>query len=173
MPQPKRFVAEVTPLAPERYKVQFTVSRETHERLREVQNLLRHCIPDGDVAAIFDRAVTLLLRELHKSRHALVDRPRATEHRKSVGRHVPASVRRTVWQRDQGQCAFVGATGRCTERGFLEYHHIVPCADGGATSADNLELRCGAHNAYEADRWFGVQKEQLVRDGRALYCCGR
>ena len=69
-------VAAVKALAPERYKVQFTVSRETHEKLSEAQNLLRHRIPDGDVAAIFERALTLLLNELHKTRHALVERPR-------------------------------------------------------------------------------------------------
>ena len=34
--------AEVAPLAPERYKVQFTVGRDTYERLRKVQDLLRH-----------------------------------------------------------------------------------------------------------------------------------
>jgi hypothetical protein len=39
--------------------VQFTVSRETHQKLREAQDLLRRRIPSGDVAAIFDRALTL------------------------------------------------------------------------------------------------------------------
>jgi len=45
------------PLAPERYKVQFTVGRQTHDKLRRAQDLLRHSIPDGDPAAIFERAV--------------------------------------------------------------------------------------------------------------------
>jgi hypothetical protein len=35
----------VTPLAPQRYKVQFTISRDTHEKLRRVQALARHAIP--------------------------------------------------------------------------------------------------------------------------------
>ena len=47
-------------------------------------------------------------------------------------------------------CAFVGTTGRCAERGFLEFHHVVPFADGGPATADNLQLRCRAHNLYEA-----------------------
>ena len=76
-PRPGGVLPKVTPLAPERYKVQFTVSRETHDRLREAQDLLRHRIPDGDVAAIFDRALTLLLMDLRKNRHADTDRPRA------------------------------------------------------------------------------------------------
>ena len=120
--------------------------------------------PDGDVAEIFDRGLTLLLAELRKTKHAASARPRTTSGCASHARHIPAPVRREVWARDDGQCAFVGAAGRCTERGFLEYHHVVPFADGGATSADNLELRCRAHNAYEAERWFGVREEDLVRE---------
>jgi hypothetical protein len=39
--------------------VQFTVSRETYDKLRHAQDLLRHTIPTGDPAVIFDRALTL------------------------------------------------------------------------------------------------------------------
>jgi len=156
--------AEVKPLAPEQYKVQFTVSRGTYLNLREAQDLLRHRIPNGDVAAIFDQALTLLVRELRKSRHAACPRQRVTSAGVAHARHIPAAVKRDVWARDRGQCAFVGAAGRCTERGFLEYHHLVPFADGGETSTDNLELRCRAHNAYEAERWFGVQEDHLLRE---------
>src|SRR5688572_2593379 len=45
----------VTPLASHRYKVQLTMSRETHDKLRRVQDLLRHVVPTGDAAEIFDR----------------------------------------------------------------------------------------------------------------------
>ena len=165
----QKHVAEIKPLAPERYKVQFTVSRETHDRLREAQDLLRHCVPDGDIAAIFDRALKMLLRELRKARHAMVEHLRAAPSAGGTGRHVAASVKRAVWERDKGQCAFVGSAGRCSERGFLEYHHVVPYADGGATTAENLELRCRAHNAYESERWFGMSEDGLAREARATY----
>jgi 5-methylcytosine-specific restriction endonuclease McrA len=69
-----------------------------------------------------------------------------------------------VWARDGGQCAFVGTAGRCTERGFLEYHHVIPFADGGETNVSNLELRCRAHNAFEAERWSGPREEDLIRE---------
>jgi hypothetical protein len=164
-----RSVPKVTPLAPERYKVQFTISRETHDRLREAQDLLRHRIPDGDVAAIFDRALTLLLADLRKTRHAAAHRPRPQRSNRPLGRYVPAAVKREVWRRDGGRCAFIGTHGRCRERGFLEYHHVVPHAGGGATTADNLELRCRAHNACEAARWFGVGKDDFVREDQAAY----
>jgi 5-methylcytosine-specific restriction endonuclease McrA len=70
---------------------------------------------------------------------------------------VPAAVRRAVWARDDGRCAFIGADGRCGETGWLELHHVVPFARGGPTTAENLELRCRAHNAFEAERDFGVR----------------
>jgi hypothetical protein len=40
VPQVRTPVPLVTPLAPERYKVQFTIGRETHDKLRRVQDLL-------------------------------------------------------------------------------------------------------------------------------------
>jgi 5-methylcytosine-specific restriction endonuclease McrA len=164
-----RTKGDIRPLAPESYKVQFTVSRETYDKLRQAQDLLRHRIPSGDVAEIFDRALTLLLADVHKSRHGAAERPRTAQPCATHGRHIPAAVKREVWARDGGRCAFIGATGRCAERGFLEYHHVVPFADGGATSADNLQLRCTAHNAYEAERWFGIGEQDLLRESPAAF----
>ena len=99
---------------------------------------------NGDVAGIFDRALTLLLADLRKTKHAASGRPRTTAGCASHRRHVSASVKREVWTRDGGQCAFVGAAGRCMERGFLEYHHVVPFADGGATSGQPRAALPGA-----------------------------
>jgi hypothetical protein len=41
--------AVIAPLAPERYKVQFTASAMTHAKLQQAQDLLRSQIPNGDV----------------------------------------------------------------------------------------------------------------------------
>lgn len=165
--QPQRCgPSAVKPLAPERYKVQFTISRETHDRLREAQDLLRHRIPNGDVGAIFDRALALLLTELHRSRHGHTDRPRAQRPNGSRSRHIPAAVKREVWNRDEGRCAFVGTHGRCTERGFLEYHHVVPYADDGPATAGNLEL----HNAARTTRTRrsgGSARARMMSSARA------
>ena len=164
--------AAIRPLAPEQYLVKFTASRALHEKLREAQALLRHQVPSGDVAEILDRALTLLLAELRKARHAATLRPRPTDRTSTTGRYVAAAVKREVWARDGGQCAFVGTAGRCSERGFLEYHHVIPFADGGATDAGNLQLRCRAHNAYEAERWSGPGEEDLFREVSPIYGAG-
>ena len=144
----------IRPLAPERYKVQFTVGPDTHRKLREVQDLMRHTIPNGDIAQIFDRAITVLLQHVERRKIAGVPRPRSTIDATATGRRIPAATKREVWARDRGQCAFIGVKGRCGERGFLEFHHVVPFAAGGETSVRNLELRCRAHNAYEARQHF-------------------
>ena len=161
---PRPRPATVTPLAPAHYKVQFTVPPETHDKLRRAQDLLRHVIPNGDPAVIFDRALTLLLADLDRVKLAATARPRTAKRIGSGSRHIPAAVRRDVWKRDEGQCAFVGTQGRCTERGFLEFHHVEPYAVGGPAAVENVSLRCRAHNAYEAELYFGERLPLLVRE---------
>ncbi len=144
----------VAPLAPRRYLLRVTIGQDTHDKLSRVRGLLRHSIPSGDLEAILDRALTRLLEEAERTKFAATARPKASSTLHDAGRHVPAGVRRQVWTRDGGRCAFTGSDGRCEATEFLEFHHIVPFAVGGLTTADNLQLRCRSHNAYEATRPF-------------------
>jgi 5-methylcytosine-specific restriction endonuclease McrA len=98
--------------------------------------------------------LTLLVATLEKDKCASTSRPRRAREASAASRHVAAAVKRDVWTRDQGQCAFVGSLGRCVERGFLELHHVKPYAEGGAATVENLQLRCRAHNAHEAELDF-------------------
>ena len=140
--------AVVRPLAPSRYQVQVTVSAETHAKLRRAQDLLRHAVPDGDPAAVLDRALTVLLQQLERTKCAAkAAAPRDLPPGRSEfsvaspdlsprgrSRTIPAAVRRAVWARDGGRCDYVGSSGRCTERSFLEFHHRIPFAAGGESS---------------------------------------
>jgi hypothetical protein len=149
----RKLPALLRPLAPDRYEIRFTASAATCEKLRRAQDLLRHRIPNGDVAEIVDRALTVLLEDLARKKFAATDRPRASRARSGHWRYVPAAVKRTVGLRDGGRCAFVGRDGRrCAERGFLEFHHVNP---RGKPTVDNIQLRCRAHNAHEADLYYG------------------
>ncbi len=145
----------LAPLAPHRYYLKLTIDQETHDALERLRALLRHSVTDGDIATIVSRALKILLQETERTRLASTARPRPASESKPAGRHVPASVRRAVWTRDGSRCAFVGSAGRCGEAAFLELHHVVPFARGGPTTVANLELRCRAHNAYEAVLEFG------------------
>jgi hypothetical protein len=146
----------MVPLSADLYRLQVTLSRETKEKLQRAQDLLRHTIPSGDPAAILDRALTLLLAQIDRRKIAATDAPRAARDVAPGSRHIPAAVRRAVWARDEGRCAFVGEAGRCTERGFLEFHHVAPYAAGCDARVETIALRCRAHNQYEALLDFGA-----------------
>src|SRR5688572_8049183 len=168
----------VQPSAPQRYHVKFTIGEETHRKLRRVQTLLRREIPDGDPGAIFDRALAVLLEKVEKRKLGVTAKPRP---RPSIrpgtddpaarpSRHIPSEVKRAVAKRDADQCAFVSPQGRrCTQRAFLEFHHVQPFAHQGPAEVENISLRCRAHNVYESDLVFGRIDPSVVRETRGIY----
>jgi hypothetical protein len=161
----------VAPLGLERYRVQFTMRAETHDKLRLARDLLSHQIPGGDLAQIFDRALTVLVETLAKEKFAAAarSRPRLAP-AGDPSRYIPAAIKRAVWLRDGGRCAFVARSGRrCQARRFLEFHHLDPFGTGGATSVDNIALRCRAHNMHEAALVFGAPRlTGVTRDESGL-----
>ncbi|HKE14040.1 MAG TPA: HNH endonuclease signature motif containing protein [Kofleriaceae bacterium] len=150
----------LTPIAPLRYKVQFTAGAELHDKLVRAQALLRRHIPDGDLAAVVERAMTLLLRELERGKFAAAASPRKTAAEVDPtprSRHIPDPIRREVWERDGGQCTFHDRNGRrCPARERLEFHHVAPFGRGGDHSAANVRLVCTIHNAYQAELDYGA-----------------
>ena len=50
---------------------------------------------------------------------------------------------------------------------FIEFHHRAPYAAGGRATVDNIELRCRAHNTYEAEVFFGPARRYLPVAARA------
>ncbi len=146
----------VVPLAPERFKVQFTASAGLVDKLRRAQALLSHRLPSGDLASVCERAVDVLLEKLERERFAKTDRPREPAEAAAGSRHIPSAVKREVAERDGMQCSFVDASGqRCPSTAFLEFHHVTPWARGGASTAANVRLYCAAHNREAAERDFG------------------
>ncbi len=166
----------VRPLAPERFEIRFTASAETCEKLRLAQDLLGHAVPSGDLGQVFDRALTLLVEELAKRKFAATERPRPSRGQSGDSRNIPADVKRKVFVKDRGSCGFVSPNGRrCGSKRFLEFHHVEPYGVGGKPTVDNIQLRCGVHNRYEAELFYGPGKRHgggdQVREGRAVYGC--
>jgi 5-methylcytosine-specific restriction endonuclease McrA len=156
-----RFENLATPLSPGRYRLQVTIGQKARDALVELQSLLSHQIPDGGLSPLIERALKALLEQIKKKKAALFRKPRrprpgrrAQERRT---RTIPAQVRREVFERDRGRCAFVSAEGkRCDCAWQLEFHHCVSYARDGPHSAQNIELRCRAHNQYEAELELGT-----------------
>jgi hypothetical protein len=155
--------ALVSPLAPNQYKVTFTAEAEMCQKLRHAQDLLRHQVPDGNLPEIFDRALSALIDALESKKLAATQHPRLGRTASAESRHIPAAVKRAVWLRDGGRCAFVAKDGRrCAERGFLEFHHGRPYAARGEASVANVALRCRPHNGHEAALYFRPTRAVLA-----------
>jgi hypothetical protein len=165
----ERQVAALNPDAPDLVTLRVRLRRETLDKLRRAQDLLRHVIPTGDAGEVLDRALTALIRGVERKKMAKVKHPRPASPVSHRSRYIPAAVRRAVSKRDGGRCAFVGTQGRCDETGFLEFHHVNPFAMDGASTVDNIELRCRAHNQYEADLIFGGEGDSVVRERPPAY----
>ena len=139
-------------------------------RLRYAQELPGHAVAPGDVAAVLERALNLLVNKLEQEKFAKSSRSGPKRGIKNP-RPVPAEVRREVWQRDGGRCTFTSVAGRrCEATSRLELDHIELLARGGRTVPGNLRLRCRAHNQYSAEQAFGegfmrTKREYAKRDG--------
>jgi len=107
----------VEPLAPCRYKVQFTASAEFQQKPPRLQALT----PGADLAQVVEQAITERLERLEAKRFARVKNARKrvedAETRPSSSRYIPAPIRRAVYERDGGRCTYIDAAGRrCTAR---------------------------------------------------------
>ena len=156
--------ASLVAIAPARFRVQFTASAELEQKIQRARALLRHTIPSGDLAAIVEEAMTVLLAKLERRRCGAAQRPRTGAPVASTTRDVPAAVRRAVWQRDESRCTFVDRQGRrCDARDWLEIHHDEPFGRGGETRLENLRLLCRSHNQFQAEIDYGVDFMQAKR----------
>jgi 5-methylcytosine-specific restriction endonuclease McrA len=160
---------------PQRFHVQFMAGQEYVELVERAQALLSHALPQGNLAEVQLRAMRALVAELEKAKYGAPTRTQVTEAKegaedrdaaqpptprreatRSRGRHIPAAVRRAVRQRDRDRCTYVDSRGqRCRETHYLELHHLQAFAHGGPHTAENLTLRCRAHNTLAAEEVFG------------------
>jgi hypothetical protein len=97
--------------APDRFEIRFTAKADTVAKLKMVQDLLSHAVPDGNVAEVVDRALTALAEELLRRKFAVTNVPRKTPDSPSTADE-PAAVKRAVHLRDRGRCTYVAKDGR-------------------------------------------------------------
>jgi hypothetical protein len=151
--------------------VQFTASARLHEKLGRLRALMRAQVPDGDLGAIIEAAVTEKLERLEARRFAATSRPRKSlseADTSPASRHIPAAVRRAVRERDGSRCRFLDAAGRrCPQQDRLEYHHRHPFGLGGDHRPENIRLMCHSHNTYLAEHDYGQGvMRRFSRSGR-------
>jgi hypothetical protein len=167
--------ATVAPLSGEAYLVKFTAHSALKAKLEQAEELMRHRVGKGNLAAVLEHALDLLIDEVKKERFGAGRKPRSTAaeaeaeaaEREVASRHIPAAIRREVYARDGGQCTFVSDDGRrCQERGGLEFEHAEGFARTGRHEVEGLTLHCRAHNQHCADVLYGREFMQARRSGR-------
>ncbi len=152
------------------FKFQFTGSRACRDKFRQAQDLLRHRIPDGDLATIFEKALDSLIEDVKKERFATGRKARQTpteDTDASCSRHIPDAIKREVFERDHGRCTFEDERGRrCAETGALEFDHRDGFARTRLHRADRIRLLCRAHNQHAAEQMYGREFMQRARIAR-------
>src|SRR6478752_5502204 len=157
---------------PQRFGVQFTATQEYADLVERAQALLSHTSEGASVQQLQLRAMRLLVAELEKKKYGARKRPptelsaeTAPVASPEASRHIPLRIRRRVFERDNAQCTFVDESGtRCRELQRLEIHHLKPFARAGRHHADNLTLRCQAHNGLAAEQDFGRELIETLHD---------
>jgi 5-methylcytosine-specific restriction endonuclease McrA len=157
-----RRASELRAVTGSQWSLRVTIDRACKEDLDTLTSLLAHKIPDGDLAAVLHEAIRCAVENHGKRRGAVAPAKKVSRKTPDAARRVepattiPAAVRREVWARDGGCCAYVAPDGRrCNSRWKLELDHIHPAALGGTPTADNLRLACRAHNLLHAERTYG------------------
>ena len=153
------------PVAEDTFSLTVTVDAAFMAELDELKALLSHKVANGHLGTVLREAVRCAI-EKHGKRKGAVEparkvskKGRAPHSSPEGGRArapIPADVKREVYKRDEGRCAYVAPDGRrCGSKWRLELHHIVEAALGGPSTVDNLSLRCRSHNVFHAEATFG------------------
>jgi hypothetical protein len=155
---------ELPPITgPQQYQVQFSTTEEHVRLVERAKALLARSAPGKSLGELHLEAMRLLVACLEKQKFAVVDtehdseREPATQPTKGPkSRHIPAAVRRAVYERDGARCTYVDERGeRCQETQYLELHHRQPFGRRGGHTVANVTLHCHAHNALAAELDFG------------------
>jgi hypothetical protein len=153
-PSAPRTAPVVEPLTADESRYHLTVSRAFLRKLEAARAALSHSHPGASADEILEAGLDLLL-ERHAKRKGLVKKPRKVAPA-AKPEHVPAHVRRAVWERDGGRCQYpLESGGVCGSTHQVELDHVVPRARGGPSTIENTRILCRVHNDLAARQVYG------------------
>jgi hypothetical protein len=155
------------PLTADLRRLHVTVSRRFLAKLEAARAALSHSHPGASFEDVLEAGLELVL-ERHAKRRGLGAKARR-ERRPSKPDHVPAEVKRAVWERDGGRCQWkLDSGGICGSTLRVELDHSLAKALGGLATVENLRLLCRCHNDLAARRTFGdAWMDRFTRGRRA------
>jgi hypothetical protein len=165
---PEKQIQEQTRyVSDQRIELKLGISKELHEKLKRVQDLVS--TQSGRSASLeetLEAALALFIEKkdpVEKAHRAKVREektrklfpgqdnersgPNLSPYPSKNPRSIPAWLTHAIWKRDNGQCTHRSSQGvRCSQRRWLEIHHIQPLALGGQNKLENLRLICRGHH---------------------------
>jgi hypothetical protein len=159
------------------------VGGEFREELEAVRTLLGHAVPGGKLEDVLLHVLRAQRKVIERRRYGSPQPAKKKAETPPPGDsaanpdYIPAAVRREVYEREGGTCAYVGeGHRRCGSTLRLEYQHIVPVARGGRSTLENVTFFCRAHNLLQAESDFGaehVRRKQLERSAHPTWRKGQ
>jgi hypothetical protein len=159
--------SHIDPLAPGRYRVEFTAGPGFKDKLELALDLSSHANPTRDFATVLEHGLDLLIAERERKKLGKAQRPRPARESQS-GDEIGRGTRRETVARDGLRCSYLDEQGRrCPARAFLEFDHRLPRALGGGSHPGNVRMLCRQHNQLAAEQVFGQETiEQRIEERR-------
>lgn len=147
----------------ESVRVEVTFSKEQWQKIKQMQELLSHSLPNGnDLVQTLDYLAEKVIKQktMLKNPKTLKDSQEITSTGSNL--NVKVSVRKTILQRDQC-CQFRDPQTQrlCGSKIFLQIDHLKPKWAGGNDSVTNLQVLCAAHNRYKYQKQAGLQRSSF------------
>jgi hypothetical protein len=141
----------------DRTELRIVLSAELRDQLDALKALLSHRMRDpGSTVELLGLLARQTLEKLQGKPERTVAPMAPAVQGEARARFIPVAVRRGIWRRDGGSCAFRDPrTGqRCGSRHYLQIDHRVPfSARGPSRDPRNLRLLCGPHNRAAWAQW--------------------
>ncbi|MBY0471447.1 HNH endonuclease [bacterium] len=154
---PERSVKETTRyVAEERVELKLGISEALLKKLKRIQDLESKKAA-ASLEQTLEAMADLYLQKNDPLEKAKRSKPLAPARVSTEAKTTPsrpwktrrkyaAPLRHSIQKRDQAQCTQVTQGKRCTERRWLDIHHLKPLSQGGETTLTNLTLLCRGHH---------------------------
>lgn len=124
--------------SPEITTVKYNLTSDTVDLYEEIKKVLAHNRLNNN--EILRKVFKIALGELQNKKFKLHAKSSPAPASPSVSRYIPNIVKKQVFERDKGRCT------KCRSSYKLEYDHLKPFAEGGASTVENLRLLCFSCN---------------------------
>lgn len=158
---PRRKVREgIVPLSSDLSKLTVVITVEEEKKLERARDLVSQALQKP---ASYQQTVSTAVNLFLDKKDPVVKAQRASaslrtsktdsvvENAQNPARQpIRDHVKHGVMLRDQGQCTHTDNLGvRCSQKRWIDLHHVKPFAKGGENSIENLTTLCHAHHRFQ------------------------